>query len=53
MSRWIELLKAIWTLCIGWMPPLLGVICTIAIIIMIIFLIVKIIGLVMEAIPFL
>lgn len=53
MARWMELLKAIWMLCIGWMPPMLAVICTIAIIVMLVILVVKLIGLIMDAIPFL
>lgn len=53
MGRWIEILEAIWIMCIGWMPPLLATICTVAIIIMFIFLIVKLIGFILDAIPFL
>lgn len=49
----VDTLQAVWMLCIGWMPPLLAAIVTIALAIMIIFLIVKLISLILSAIPFL
>ena len=53
MSGIIEGLVTIWTLCVGWMPGLLATACTIALIIVFIFLIVKLIALILNAIPFL
>lgn len=53
MEELMNTLKMIWTLCIGWMPPLLAAICTVSLIILFVFLVVKLIGFILDAIPFL
>ena len=53
MEGFINSLKMIWTLCIGWMPPPLAAAVTFVLLILFIFLLVKLIGLILNAIPFL
>lgn len=53
MESIINTLYAIWLMCVGWMPPLLAFFCTVAIIILFVFLVIKLIGFILDAIPFL
>lgn len=53
MSGLISGLVTIWYLCVGWMPPALASAVTIAIIVLFIFIIIKLIGMILNAIPFL
>lgn len=53
MSGFIATIVSIWQLCFAWMPPALAALCFVILGIVAIFLIVKIIGIILEAIPFL
>lgn len=53
MSSFISAIVGIWQLCFAWMPPALAALCLVIIGIVAIFLIVRLIGIILEAIPFL
>ena len=53
MASFFTALSNIWTLLFGWMPSLLAAFCTVIIGLVAIILIIKIIALILDAIPFL
>lgn len=53
MAQFFATLKSVWVLLFGWMPPLLAAFCTVVIGLVVIILLIKVIALILDAIPFL